>query len=124
MSLPVNVGFGVGLDGHGFRSVRNKADPWSAASHAANNTFRILSLDGGGVRGVMTLVVLARIAREYPAFLDRHVDLIAGTSTGGLIGLLLAAGYSVEECLEIYKVRLIPLRFPGPAAGNIDENLV
>lgn len=55
--------------------------------------FRILSLDGGGVRGALTTVILQRIIAEVPTFMD-NVDLIAGTSTGGLIGLMLAAGYS------------------------------
>lgn len=85
-------------------AIRNRVDPWSSPSHVSTNTFRVLSLDGGGVRGVLTAVILARIEREYPSFLDQHVDLVAGSSTGGLIGLLLAAGYTASECLEIYKV--------------------
>jgi hypothetical protein len=64
--------------------------------------FRILSLDGGGVRGVLAAVVLGRILKEVPSFLD-NVDLIAGTSTGGLMALMLAAGYAPEEAEEIYK---------------------
>jgi hypothetical protein len=64
--------------------------------------FRILSLDGGGVRGALTTVLLQRIIDEVPSFLD-EVDLIAGTSTGGLIGLMLAAGYSPAECQDIYE---------------------
>ena len=55
---------------------------------------------------MLTAVLLARLEKKYPNFLRSHVDLIAGSSTGGLIGLLLAAGYSSEECIEIYKVCL------------------
>ena len=86
------------------RAIRNRPDPFGSEAHAANNTFRILSLDGGGIRGVLTTVILARIEKEFPHFIEKHVDLIAGSSTGGLIGLLLAAGYTPAECVEIYKV--------------------
>lgn len=97
-----------------FRSVRNQVDPWSSPAHAAKNPFRILSLDGGGVRGVITLVMLARLEDKFPKFIKHNVDLIAGTSTGGLIGLLLAAGYSAKETLEIYKT-WIPRIFDKPS---------
>ena len=64
---------------------------------------RILSLDGGGVRGISSLYILkevmAQIAREYkeenpnaPEIFPRpceYFDLICGTSTGGLIALML-----------------------------------
>lgn len=42
----------------------------------------ILSLDGGGIRGALTAVLLERLEAEYPGFLGA-VDLFAGTSTGG-----------------------------------------
>jgi Patatin-like phospholipase len=53
--------------------------------------FRILALDGGGVRGILTLALLIRIVERDPTFLDQ-VDLIAGTSAGGILALLLASG--------------------------------
>lgn len=53
--------------------------------------YRILCLDGGGVRGVLTTSLLVRISRHNPRFLD-NVDLIVGTSAGGILALLLAAG--------------------------------
>ena len=63
--------------------------------------YRILCLDGGGVRGALTSVILKRICRHYPNFLN-EVDLICGTSAGGLITLMLGAGYTADECDEIY----------------------
>ena len=57
--------------------------------------FRILSCDGGGIRGVLTAVLLNRLAAAYPALLqDRPgtITMFAGTSTGGIIALGLAAG--------------------------------
>lgn len=63
--------------------------------------YRILCLDGGGVRGALTTVLLTRICRHHPNFL-KEVDFICGTSAGGILSLLLASGYSPEECHEIY----------------------
>ncbi len=63
--------------------------------------FRILSLDGGGIRGVLTAVLLKRLDAVVPGFLDR-VDLFAGTSTGGILALGLAAGFSAEKCRQLY----------------------
>ena len=43
--------------------------------------FRILTIDGGGIRGLFTLVLLERLRQAQPGFLDK-VDFFAGTSTG------------------------------------------
>jgi uncharacterized protein len=65
--------------------------------------YRILSIDGGGIRGIIPVVLLERLgaAAGAPAWLD-SVDLIAGTSTGGLIALALAAGKSLADIREMY----------------------
>ena len=56
-------------------------------------TYRVLSIDGGGIRGLVTTVMLQRLAAEpgLETFLDR-ADLLAGTSTGGLLALGIAKG--------------------------------
>jgi hypothetical protein len=69
---------------------------------------RILSLDGGGVRGAITLAFLERIeqaivARHGPAArLCDWFDLIGGTSTGAIIAGALALGYRASEVKEFY----------------------
>jgi patatin-like phospholipase/acyl hydrolase len=65
--------------------------------------FRILSLDGGGIRGLITSMLLIRLNREkgLEGWLE-HADLLAGTSTGALIALLLAKGPGLEEILALY----------------------
>jgi Patatin-like phospholipase len=82
---------------------------------------RILSIDGGGVRGVVSLAFLERIERslreEYasgdPDFrLSDYYDLIGGTSTGSLIATGLAMGFSVERLVDIY-LRLSSRAFVG-----------
>ncbi len=68
--------------------------------------YRILSLDGGGIRGLITAILLMRLEAErgLSGWLGR-ADLMAGTSTGGLIALSLAKGRSLEEILALYHDR-------------------
>jgi uncharacterized protein len=63
--------------------------------------YRILSLDGGGIRGIFTARLLERIDRACPDFL-RQIDLFAGTSTGGILALGLASGISPAQLVELY----------------------
>jgi predicted acylesterase/phospholipase RssA len=64
----------------------------------------ILSLDGGGIRGVLTARLLWRLERACPGFMD-HVDVIAGASTGGIQALKLASGGKVTELTHLYEKR-------------------
>lgn len=76
---------------------------------------RILSLDGGGIRGIITCVILKYIEEQlqkldnHEAKIGDYFDLIAGSSTGGLIASVLLtpdangnAKYSVQEALNLY----------------------
>lgn len=69
---------------------------------------RILALDGGGVRGVITIAFLERIEEILkqqagkPVRLADHFDLIGGTSTGSIIAAALALGMSAAEVKQIY----------------------
>jgi patatin-like phospholipase/acyl hydrolase len=67
--------------------------------------FRILSCDGGGIRGVLTAVLLNRLVTAYPALLrDRPgtITMFAGTSTGGILALGLAAGMTPAQIRDLY----------------------
>ena len=72
---------------------------------------RILSLDGGGVRGAISVAFLAEIERLVRgsigpvARLGEWFDLIGGTSTGAIIAGGLALGYSTVQLEEFYRVR-------------------
>ena len=65
---------------------------------------RVLTVDGGGVRGIIPAIVLERLCAEpgLDGWLDR-VDLVAGTSTGGLIALSLAAGIAPGDLRALYE---------------------
>ncbi len=72
---------------------------------------RLLALDGGGIRGVLTLefleqieMILAKRSGNPDAFrLCDYFDLIGGTSTGSIIAAMLACGYPVGEIKTLYR---------------------
>lgn len=66
--------------------------------------YRILSLDGGGIRGLITAILLMRLEAErgLAGWLER-ADLMAGTSTGGLIALALARGLGLPAIRSLYE---------------------
>lgn len=70
----------------------------------ADRDFRILSIDGGGIRGILPLAMLARLERDYLAggSIATCFDLVAGTSTGAIIALGLARGLTAAQILSIY----------------------
>jgi hypothetical protein len=63
---------------------------------------KIISFDGGGIRGVMTATVVERLAAAYPALIG-NATLLAGTSTGGLIALGLANGMTPAALRRMYQ---------------------
>lgn len=64
-------------------------------------TYRILSIDGGGVRGLLVAVLLEQLDERVSGWRDQ-LDLIAGTSTGGIIALGLAHGLEPAQLRELY----------------------
>src|SRR4051794_29196396 len=77
---------------------------------------RVLSLDGGGVRGAFSLALLEKLEAEVARLEGRSVrlcdwfDLIGGTSTGAIIATALALGFHSAEVREFYE-RLAPRIF-------------
>lgn len=66
-------------------------------------SFKILTFDGGGIRGALSIEILHRIVLKYPDLLKK-VDLLSGTSTGSIIASLLAKGVSVDEIRNLYNI--------------------
>eukprot|EP01105_Mastigella_eilhardi_P025446 TRINITY_DN691_c0_g1_i7.p1 TRINITY_DN691_c0_g1~~TRINITY_DN691_c0_g1_i7.p1 ORF type:complete len:584 (+),score=141.72 TRINITY_DN691_c0_g1_i7:228-1979(+) len=62
--------------------------------------YRILSIDGGGMRGIISAILLQRLTAVSPDLLEQF-DLITGTSNGALISMSLAFGYSPLLCRTI-----------------------
>jgi uncharacterized protein len=67
--------------------------------------FRILSFDGGGIKGALSIEILTRILDKFPNFLN-EVDLFAGTSTGSIIAAFLAKGISLKELNNLYTTKI------------------
>jgi hypothetical protein len=63
----------------------------------------MLALDGGGIRGVLTLSILKAIETQLKQPLWQYFDYIAGTSTGAIIAAGLARGMSVDELVTFYQ---------------------
>lgn len=66
---------------------------------------RILAIDGGGIRGTFPAAFLANLEQDLEKPIGRYFDLIAGTSTGGIIAIGLAMGLSASEILKLYEER-------------------
>jgi patatin-like phospholipase/acyl hydrolase len=77
--------------------------------------YRILSLSGGGVRGLVTAVWLRRLEQKLGSPIADHFDLIAGTSTGSLIACGLASGVPAAAIVDLYRARAGEI-FPIPRA--------
>lgn len=66
--------------------------------------FRILSIDGGGIRGILPATILTELETRYLGgrCVGDYFDLITGTSTGGIISLGLSIGETANAILELY----------------------
>ncbi|MFZ9732024.1 MAG: CBASS cGAMP-activated phospholipase [Schleiferiaceae bacterium] len=63
----------------------------------SNLPYRLLSLDGGGIKALYSASVLAELEPHHPGFWAAHADWISGTSSGGILALGLAAGHSARD---------------------------
>lgn len=79
------------------------------------HSFKILSIDGGGIKGTFAASLLSNIEKQYCSGenLASYFDLIVGTSTGGILALGLGLGISAENILNFYK-EFGPKIFPQP----------
>ena len=75
--------------------------------------FRILAIDGGGMKGVFACSYLHALEEHFSKKLVTHFDMIAGTSTGGIIALGIAAGKTAGQLGSFYREHG-PDIFPDP----------
>lgn len=70
--------------------------------------YRVLSIDGGGIRGLYTACVLKSLMNRYsngstPLDIGKGFDLLVGTSTGGIIATALAKGIPIQRLVDLYQ---------------------
>lgn len=93
----------------------------SAGPSSAAPIRRILCIDGGGIKGTLPASFLASLEEDLDRPIGEYFDLIAGTSTGGILAIGLAMGIPARELLDLY-VRRGPHIF-GQSGGAL-ANLV
>ncbi len=74
--------------------------------------FRILSLDGGGIKGAFSSAVLAALEKSTGKKISDYFDLITGTSIGGIIAISLGLGLKAEEMCDFFQ-KSGPIIFPS-----------
>ncbi|KAG8712728.1 hypothetical protein FRC11_014365, partial [Ceratobasidium sp. 423] len=109
--LPGNSKKGEGKDGHDnfFRNVSKQATESVSQQPRPIHGINILCIDGGGVRGLSSLLLLREVMNRVQSLEGEPVkptdwfDVIAGTGTGGVSACMLGKlGMSVEEAIESY----------------------
>ncbi|HKV28174.1 MAG TPA: CBASS cGAMP-activated phospholipase [Candidatus Acidoferrales bacterium] len=76
--------------------------------NSSEKSIKVLAIDGGGIRGIIPAVILGELQERFGQDLWQAFDLIAGTSTGGIIALGIStkcnngAAYSPSELVDLY----------------------
>ena len=65
--------------------------------------FKILCIDGGGIKGLFSAQVLSKFEEVFNTEITEHFDLICGTSTGGIIALAASAKIPMSDVVDFYK---------------------
>lgn len=94
-----------------------------------SDTFRILSIDGGGIKGILPAAILSECERRFlnGGSAAAYFDMVAGTSTGGIVALGLSTGMRAAEVLDIYLThgaRIFPKGCTPPfALGRVAKSV-
>lgn len=89
------------------------------------NSFKILSIDGGGIKGLYSSTILEHFEEKFNVRISDYFDMLCGTSTGGLIALGLSLKIPANEISNIY-IQDGQKIFPktGKKAGFIKQALL
>ena len=68
-----------------------------------NKIFKILSIDGGGIKGLYSARILDKFEKKFNCKTSDYFDMICGTSTGGLIALAITSLISAENICNFYE---------------------
>lgn len=94
--------------------------------------FYILSIDGGGIRGIFPAHILKCIQNRFEIKLLDYFKMIAGTSTGSIIAAAIVCGVDLEKVVNLYKKHgnsiflknksFVPKRFDSACQSRYDKN--
>jgi uncharacterized protein len=77
----------------------------NSCSDSDSQTFKILSIDGGGIKGLYSARILEHFEERFNCHIADYFDMICGTSTGGLIALGLSLKIPVIKISNLYSER-------------------
>src|SRR3712207_686004 len=87
----------------------NNSTPSFKDKLAKTGPRKFLACDGGGIRGIISIEILARLEEELRQASGRtdlvladYFDYVAGTSTGAIIATLVALGFTMEDARRFY----------------------
>ncbi|MBE7552838.1 MAG: patatin-like phospholipase family protein [Anaerolineales bacterium] len=89
--------------------------------------FKVLCIDGGGVRGIYPAYILKRIEEVFAVRLHEIFDMVVGTSTGSIIASAIAVDYRLKDVVNIFEeksrriFRKTPFSFGGVIASRYDR---
>jgi patatin-like phospholipase/acyl hydrolase len=63
---------------------------------------KLISIDGGGIRGIISAYILMKIEEELQDHLVNYVDLVVGTSTGAIVGGAITNGMPMQDVVDFY----------------------
>jgi len=81
------------------------------------NRYNLLSIDGGGIRGILPICALAKLEESTGKLTRDIVSFAAGTSTGAIIAAAIAAGIPAKKMLELYTRRAKEVFTQSPFNG-------
>ena len=87
----------------------------------AQPTIAVLSLDGGGLKGLLTLQMLKELERRTGKRIRELFQVIAGTSTGGILALAIQEGVPLEFIERLY---LLLGQGSGEGSGEVEGEVV
>ncbi|HWB83678.1 MAG TPA: patatin-like phospholipase family protein [Bryobacteraceae bacterium] len=79
----------------------------------------LLSIDGGGIRGIIPALALQKLEQVTGRPAHETVSFVAGTSTGALMAAAVAAGLPAAQIVDIYKDRSKDIFVPRPPLSDI-----
>src|SRR5580698_1171456 len=91
----------------------------SVSSESEPFMSNIISIRGGGIRGIIPCCCLMKLESQLGGLTRDHIEFCAGTSTGALLAAAVAAGVPASNLLQVYTARSQEIFTPTGLAADI-----